>query len=449
MSEPRPPAVRPWLLVALGLAALLAAFVAVNALVASLRRLRANTQAHLAEERTARRERQNARIHVTLAPVPAGLPLLGTPGIDADGYPLQYVDSPGLRALLAARRFQELSTYFERLQLAFEVDPRKEYWPSDAGEAFETAEPEILPALNDWVAATPGSFAPYLARGNHYAALMWAQRGYAYRDRTPEENIRAMREAAALAIADLDRAIELRPKLVSAMTGEMHVALPISDGERETRMRALAFGTCPACFAVRSVFMNSLTPRWGGSYTAMAAFVATLSPRYTPRFRALGGYADFDRANSVDSTDRSKSIQISLGFIDKALSYGEYWRYLLRRGEALRALERFDESMTALNRADTLRPLNADILAERAALHCNRKEYVAAGHDLLTALRVDPTHDDAKRYATDVINGLLEVANASESAGKHDEAREAVGLVLSLCPEDERGRAFAAKIGGS
>jgi hypothetical protein len=92
-----------------------------------------------------------------------------------------------------------------------------------------------------------------------------------------------------------------------------------------------------------------------------------------------------------------------------------------------------------------LRPMRASILAKRAALHCNRKEYLAAGRDLLTALRIDPTEPDGKRYATDVISGLLQEANASDAAGKRDEAREAVGLVLALCPEDERGNALEAR----
>lgn len=67
---------------------------------------------------------------------------------------------------------------------------------------------------------------------------------------------------------------------------------------------------------------------------------------------------------------------------------------------------------------------------------------------MLTALRVDPTESDAKRYATDVINGLLSAARTSDATGRREEALEAVRLVLDLCPEDERARALQTKMEG-
>jgi hypothetical protein len=160
MSTRSSPLVRPWLLVAFGASLLVAAAAVVH-------RQRAGRHAEVA---AARQQRERAPLHPTPAPVPQSLPLLGSPGTDADGYPLQYVDRAGMRALLAARQFKELTSYFEQLQSAFEADPRKEYWPDDAAESFQSAEPEIVPSLDAWVAATSDSFAPYLARGSHWFA---------------------------------------------------------------------------------------------------------------------------------------------------------------------------------------------------------------------------------------------------------------------------------------
>jgi hypothetical protein len=88
------------------------------------------------------------------------------------------------------------------------------------------------------------------------------------------------------------------------------------------------------------------------------------------------------------------------------------------------------------------------LLAERAALHSNRKEWVAAGRALLTALRVDPTEPDGKRYITDVKTGLFSTARDSDAAGRREEALEAVQVVLDLCPDDEKARALEIKIAG-
>lgn len=350
-----------------------------------------------AEVAAAREKRQEPRIHPVLTPPPESLPLLGPPGTDPDGYPLQYVDRVGLRSLLAAGEFKKLTAYFEQLQGAFEADRRKEYWHDDAAAAFESAEPETLSSLDTWVAAAPDSFAPYLARGSHWLAVTWARRRHGFRDKTPEEDMDA---PARRAIADFDHALALQSGLVAAMVQEMRAAL---------------------------------------------------SDRENPRFRALGGYPDFDRATyapeAPKTEDRRKRLEFILARVDHALTYGEYWGYLYQRARALRGLGgRDDDALATLDRADALRPMEPSVLSERAALHANRNEWIAAGRDLLTALRIDPTEPNGKRYATDVLNGLMGEARASADAGRRDSALEAVGLVLDMCPDHDGAIALRSKL---
>lgn len=134
--------------------------------VSAIRERIASAQSQQQQVGVAREERQQVALRVAPGLLPRVLPLLGPDGADADGYPKRYVDRVGLRSLLAFHQFADLTNYFEQFQTAFEADPRKEYWPIDAGEAFESAEPEIVAELDAWVAATPQSFAPYLARGS-------------------------------------------------------------------------------------------------------------------------------------------------------------------------------------------------------------------------------------------------------------------------------------------
>jgi hypothetical protein len=73
-------------------------------------------------------KRQSAVAATAPAPtLPTSLPLKGSPGAHADGYPRQYVDQLGLRSLLHHGRYHDLTRYFEQYQAAFEKDPRKEY----------------------------------------------------------------------------------------------------------------------------------------------------------------------------------------------------------------------------------------------------------------------------------------------------------------------------------
>jgi len=91
---------------------------------------------------------------------------------------------------------RSLAASFERFQTAFEGDARYEYWPLDAGQAFRSAEPELGPALDAWVAKAPASFAPYLARGWHRLAVTMAKRGRKWAKDTAQADFSAMREAA-------------------------------------------------------------------------------------------------------------------------------------------------------------------------------------------------------------------------------------------------------------
>ncbi len=429
-----------WLLVALGIVGLVAAVVVGGDLVA---RRKASQRGRRPDTR---QERESDEGHTSLAPVPQGTPLLGTPGTHPDGYPLQYVDRPGLRALLSARRFAELTGYFEQFQAAFEADSRKEYWPADAADAFQSAEPEIVADLDAWVAATPDSFAPYLARGTHYAQVTWARWGFGARPAT--EDVGPMNEAAGRALADLDRSIELRPRLVAAMRRELTLTNALSDPGHAPRTIGLALAACPACLQVRAAYLHWLISG-PESYRAAQDFVATLSARDNPRFPSLAGLPDLDRAEKlVAHTEDPKLYATALGGVDRAIGYGEYWEYLYFRARTLRALKRFDEAVVMLDRADALRPMQPEVLVQRAALHSNRKEWVTAGRALLTALRIDPTQPDGKRYLTDVKEGLSSVARDSEAAGRHAEALEAVQLVLDLCADDERAQALKRKIEG-
>ena len=116
--------------------------------------------------------RQTALVEVApLAIDDTTSPLSGNEGTDENGYPTQYVDPEILRAMLARGRYADLTKYFEQFQDAFEKDARHEYWIHDAAAAFNSAEPAIKDQLDAWALASPDSFAPFLARGSHWASV--------------------------------------------------------------------------------------------------------------------------------------------------------------------------------------------------------------------------------------------------------------------------------------
>ncbi|WP_394821779.1 tetratricopeptide repeat protein [Pendulispora albinea] len=424
---PKPRIVRPWVAIA---------FVASVALAWGLYVLARHVYYGRYADRhgvATRQERATAIVRMAPGPIPTALPMVGQEGRDPDGYPTKHVDTVGFRTLLQVRRYRELTAYAEELQDAFERDPKNEYWPVEFGEAFDSSEADIDADLDAWVAATPESFAPYIARGGHRLGKMVAARGDRFARETSQQEFTEARSAGQASVADLERALALRPKSLSAVRIGINVARIASDRALLERMRERGIAICDACLLWRGPYIITLTPRWGGSYEKMRAFVAESPLTRNPRLRVLAGYEDSDRADLLMS---QKKYEEALSLIRGTTERIHHWEFYSTRARALRALARYDEALADLDRANTLRPLVSSILAARAAVQLDRHDYLAAGNDMLIALRCDPTGYGVKSTYPYTLQGLIYEARQLEKAGQRERALDVMDLARALGPMD-------------
>ncbi len=389
-----------------------------------------------------REQRQTPVTTIAPAPLPNALPLLGPVGVDADGYPTQYVDRPALRSLLHHHKYAELSSYVERLQADFEADPKREYWPEDAGASFHSAEPELRAALDEWVKATPASFAPYLARGAHWTEVAYARRGGKWASDTSEASFASMHEAVDRATFDLDRALAIRPKLVAARTLQISAAMAASDAPRLKAAIDQAIATCPTCLVPRTKYVMALEPRWGGSYAAMEQFARDAAAVPNPRMRFVAGYVDWDKAHVLK---RAEKYDDALVTVDRACKLGDYWAFLLVRAEIHEARENLPLALADLDRAVAVRPGEPALLFRRARVLSESKRWEAAGRDLLAGLRVDSTDDFGRAAFDAVVRGMVFEGWEHFKAGRRDDALRVLDLAKELAPTDadlQRRRAW-------
>ncbi len=390
----------------------------------------AGKQLSVAEER-ARRLAPTA----VVAPVPLPTTIMSGPdGRDADGYPLKQVDRAAVRALLHHRRFADLSRHLEQLQSDFEADRTREYWPIDAADAFDSAEAELGASLDAWVAATPASFAPYLARGTYWAAAAYARRGGRWAAETAREDLALMSEAVAKARADLEKARAIRPKLVAAER-RLIIALRFTGdhaGSRAALERALR--ACPGCFQVRVAYLIQLQPRWGGSHEEMLAFAkAAKRAASNPKLRLLAGYVDLDKANVLAHAEKLDEALVVVG---RACALGEHWEFLKERAYLRRRLKQLDAALADLDRAAALRPGHPDVLRERAAANADLRRWDAAARDLVAAIRVRPTDSVTRTLTPYVVKGLDHEAWQRHKAGDTSGAIRLLDLALGLEPQN-------------
>ena len=381
-----------------------------------------------------RAERTRPVTTVAPAPLPAGLPLKGAEGTTSDGYPRQWVDKPALRSLLWHGRFAELSRDIEELQARFEEDPLREYWPIDAADAFASATPELDAALEAWVKATPDSFAPYLAHGSHGVALAYARRGSKYMKDTPASDVVAMQQGLDATMADLVKARALRPKLVAAMREQLRLLALSSTRDSLKRVIDDALAVCPSCFRIRATYLNFTRPRWGGSYAEMEDFARAVDDQRWPRLHALRGYVDDDRANLLH---QEKRLDEALAASDRACAQGDAADFLTTRARIKMARQDMAGAIADLDRADAVLPGDVrEVLPLRAWARTGTEDWVLAGTDLLTVLRVDPTNSDAREIFDTVVRGLVYQAWVISNGGARDRALRIYDLAANLAPTD-------------
>ncbi len=359
--------------------------------------------------------------------IPAALPaFIGSAIPGPDGRAPQTADKLVLLALLKARRFADLERCFEDYQTAFELEARKEYWPSDALDAFRTGDAGIGALVNDWAGASPKSWAALAARGAHRSALGWLVRGSGFADTVSEEAGPELGRQQTMAAEDLRGAIARRPRFVAAhyVLLEMLRGLPAARAVLDQALKA-----CPECFQPRAAYLDGLSPDWGGSYEQMDAFAReSLASNPSPRLRLLRGFTPHARAAAAL---RAGSPGEAMAFENQALAAGEHWAFFLRRAVIASRLGQPAAALADLDRAFELRPQSAPLADFRAQVRADTGQIELAVQDFDLARRLDPARPRPERYAK-IADTLVRRSNDALVTGGKERADALRSLANSL-----------------
>jgi tetratricopeptide (TPR) repeat protein len=353
-----------------------------------------------------------------------------------------------LSALLRHRQFERLERFVSYYQDEFEADFRKEYWPQAALEAFGIPDPTFAPLLDAWAHRAPTSFAAFAARASYRDGLAWYYRGQDYAAETSEAQFQKLKELHHLALQDLKRALELRPKLVAAHT--MKLSILNADGSADAKIEQVlkdGLKVCPQCFEIRARYLVSLTPRWGGSYAAMQRYTKGLAPLFAqnPKLKVLGGFADSDRCKVLRHEHKLSEAHVAC---DAALSFGDDPRSLTGKLRILKEQERYAEMLPYADRALRISPENHDPLRLRYNARLKIKDYLGAARDLALLRQLQPTESGHLKQIDWMVKRMRYDGDQLRKAGNGTQAALYYQLALQLAPEDadlKHRMAFADK----
>jgi tetratricopeptide (TPR) repeat protein len=165
-----------------------------------------------------------------------------------------------------------LDQHFSALQQQYADGVISDSTLRDSFRVFYLTDSTLAARYDGWVAQFPKSYVAHLARAIYYKKIGQQSRGDKYIRDTTDAQLVGMTEAFRKALEDLHACADMDPKPTLAYGHALDISSYSGRGE-ERELQDLAVQVDPENIIVRLKYMNSLEPRWGGSYEQMEAFL--------------------------------------------------------------------------------------------------------------------------------------------------------------------------------
>ncbi len=249
-----------------------------------------------------------------------------------------------IASLLFRRDYQGLEKLFDTMLQQYEQDAQYECYLDESFETFNQRN-FALKDLDAWVAATKSSTA-YAARGMYRANQGFDAKGYMFKSEALQAQKNEMQLHFDEAAKDLQTAANKSPSLMPAYTWLIKLAKATHMPYSAKQIVQKAEEKDKRSFSVRSAYMESLQPRWGGSLEEMESFAAQVAPLadLNPRLWSLQGETDAIRAANAS---RTKNNALAVELYSSALRYGDIprlfrWRSFVHSSLGQNELARTD-----------------------------------------------------------------------------------------------------------
>jgi tetratricopeptide (TPR) repeat protein len=337
----------------------------------------------------------------------AALALAESPQVTSSTAKLSYAPYSKLSArrveimrLTRQGKFSEVEAFVLPIQAAYEKGETNEYAAYLAVQAFSTSDETLGPQLDRWVAQSPKSWLPRLARAR------WHRQAYT---RFQDAGEKAADVQLAAALADYRAALAINPRLMTAYSDMVYIAGREGDEALASEVIPRALESDRTTWMVRDAML-----KWGWvARDQVDAFLADAA-RYeqqNPMLLQLPAQVPMRHANRIwEKGQRAEALAIYDELL-KTLDISELHKH---RARLLRNLGRHAESRAAIDRAIALLPGNFDGYRERAWLHADKSEWPAMLADVRRGLEIDPLDPELNRGLGWALEELGDVPGAIE-----------------------------------
>jgi len=340
-----------------------------------------------------------------------------------------------LQSLLSGKRFSDLNQILEHFQKQLERDITQEEKLFTAYKAFQFDGDGYEQLLSEWITAHPKFYQPYLARASYYYRMGWNVRGSKWASETEQMQFDVMQRFFLKARTDLKKALKINPKIMPGYGLLINMAKADKNNPDEFMHTTVALSFTPASYEIRKIYLNSLTPRWGGSFEAMMAF-AEESEQYSndnPRIKMLPGLI-LEEAGDLQKD--SKAYKLAIETFTKALAYGEIHSVYMNRGLAYSFNKQFDEALSDYSKAIALYAEESNYYYRRAYIYIQQDKLELAKSDILKAKALKYNKEKIKKRSNRIAALFASKGYKLKKNGKVKQAIKAYNHSLKLNPVD-------------
>ncbi len=368
-----------------------------------------------------------------------------------------YPDRLDLLSQLENRQFDQLEKTLSAYHDNFINSEGDERLLQFVLETLANSNPEYEILISEWLESRPESFVPYLVRAYYYYGVAWSWRGHLQLADTARHRLEKMKDYLRLAAADVSRSIELRADLSAADALALKILMLL--GEKEYRLKAVtdALRIHPRSYLIRSAYIWSLKPEWGGSADELMSFVKSVDEDTSeqPELKNLSGYADYIFAESLAEQERYEDAAIHFDFAiakgadhiiyrERGINYYHLADYeaarrdfdtalllwpqdpksLRWRSHTLQRLGHNEIALANIELASRLRPMNRYILMANALLSRKMKRFEGVPDNYERALYynsddADIWYERGMHYSHELVNfeaAVTDLKRATELA---------------------------------
>jgi tetratricopeptide (TPR) repeat protein len=306
---------------------------------------------------------------------------------------IHVVDQKIIFKQLEEGEFEKINEALKVLEDKYEGDQVSEDELSNALQGFTGQSIELENNYNSWVSAFRNHYQPYLARGVYYFTLGREKRGTGkFKDLTNSQ-YEEMNLYFRKAMADFEKSISINPKLVHPYGFMVRIATITGEDETKDKLFARALKVNPYSLVVRTDYLDSLVPRWGGSIEAMNSFILSSRPYYqrNPRLKVLEGAVDKELGyQQMLEGNYSEAIDL----LSKALQQGDDVTAYFLRGLVYDRIGKFQAALQDFDKAIALKPYYVSAIEARINCEIKSKDLEKALVDANRLIEIVPLNEN-------------------------------------------------------